>query len=204
MPNHCTNLLTLAGAPAEVARAVNLLRGTYPEYALSEDERRIYKAVGESTEKEEASPICFHKIIPVPDEVLARGYSKAGYNWQSDNWGTKWGAYDVDEDRLSDYEPGVTGYITYKFDTAWAPPIPVFDELARRFPELRLYHSFGEEYPTRGCRRWVAGKVDKHSVREETLPDSNEYIDSHEWRQLFLSMHGEWIQAIEDKIRILA
>jgi hypothetical protein len=53
------------------------------------------------------------------------------YNWSIDNWGTKWNSYGFepvkDEAR---YE--------FKFDTAWAPPIPVFDAVTDRFPNLKF------------------------------------------------------------------
>lgn len=193
MPNHCTNLVTLVGAPAEVARAVELLRGIDPEYKPHEMDLRF------RTDKKasEEYVFCFHKIIPVPASILAQTYDKAGYDWQSDNWGTKWGAYSIDEDRADDFELGVSEHITYQFDTAWAPPMPVLQALAARFPELRIYHTYGEEMPTRGRGYWVSGKRNIGEERDDKWPDDSEFLDSHDWRRVLLMQHGEWVQSIE-------
>lgn len=48
------------------------------------------------------------------------------YDFACENWGTKWGAYDVivlheDDKRLA-----------LEFNTAWSPPEPIFDELVKR------------------------------------------------------------------------
>lgn len=192
MPNHCTNLVTIVGAPAELERAVTLLRGRSPIYTLSETERRI---LGESKEEPE-TPFQFHKIIPVPDEVLKAGYDRAGYNWQTDNWGTKWDAYDFDKDLLECYEPGKSIRITYKFDTAWAPPIPILKALAKRFPELRIYHSYGEEYPTRGRSCFRDGTT-FHKHDRPPVEKSFEHIFYtglwDRWQEALLAGHPEWV-----------
>jgi hypothetical protein len=44
------------------------------------------------------------------------------YDWSCENWGTKWNAYDVD------ICPGEQ----LIFNTAWAPPEPVFEAIAKR------------------------------------------------------------------------
>ncbi len=198
MPNHCTNQITLVGEPALVASAVEFLRGRDPDYVKTEKEKLFYV---KDPEDEKAGPFCFHKVIHVPDEVIEAGFNMAGYDWQCDKWGTKWGAYDFDYDRLGEYEPGKSRHIDYKFDTAWAPPIPVLNALAARFPELRIYFSYGEEFPTRGRGRWVAGKVDAaHTINDE-WPKENEFIDSMDWRRLYLAQHGEWVQVLESLLK---
>lgn len=56
------------------------------------------------------------------------------YSWcrSNDGWGTKWGAYDV-----QDVEDKGDSLI-YKFQTAWAPPIPWVEKTSKLFPELTL------------------------------------------------------------------
>lgn len=203
MPNHCTNLVTLVGAPAEVARAVERLRGKDPTYKLSEHEQRLVTLglMNDSSGSKEYA-FCFHKIIPVPDEILRAGFDRAGYDWQSKNWGTKWGAYDLDEDLAGYYDPAKNpGHIHYKFDTAWGPPIPVLGRLAEMFPELRIYHSFGEEYPTRGRHRWLGGQIVEASsvydcASEKPSPLLHELYD--QWQQKYLALHPEWVASFED------
>jgi hypothetical protein len=56
------------------------------------------------------------------------------YNWNIENWGTKWNASDV---YISD------GVID--FETAWSPAEPVIASLAKRFPEVTFIHDYVEQ-----------------------------------------------------------
>jgi hypothetical protein len=60
------------------------------------------------------------------------------YLWRCENWGTKWNALDTTFAREGES-------ILLSFDTAWAPPVPIFHEVARRFPNLRVEGSLIEE-----------------------------------------------------------
>lgn len=68
--------------------------------------------------------------------IAARAIAETGYpdwyHWSIANWGTKWDAYDY-EQRSS--EPDL---FTFKFETAWSVPEPIFDKLAELHPELRF------------------------------------------------------------------
>lgn len=84
----------------------------------------------------EKSVFDFNKLIPMPDsienakETVVRqsGFEvPAWYAWSIDNWGTKWNACDAE------YSTKDPGHVIW-FDTAWNPPVPVFDALAKRFP----------------------------------------------------------------------
>jgi len=59
------------------------------------------------------------------------------YIWANANWGTKWNAcgFEVVADEPGRYE--------FLFDTAWAPPLPVFEKMGEMFPALDfdLYYS---------------------------------------------------------------
>lgn len=87
-------------------------------------------AVGDYIEKTELS---FQKIKPRPPEE-----EKNWYEWNIENWGTKWDACDVHLEE--------TGRkLTYSFDTAWVPPYPVIIEASRLFPNLTFMLSCEEE-----------------------------------------------------------
>src|SRR5271155_1321112 len=49
------------------------------------------------------------------------------YDWRLDQWGTKW---NVDDPVVSDEGNA----LTITFDTAWSPPLPIFEKLAAMFP----------------------------------------------------------------------
>lgn len=86
------------------------------------------------------------------------GFNSGGYQWCCKHWGTKWG---FGEAEIKEHD---TGYIAvYSFKSAWAPPIPVFVEMARQYPELK----FAIYYYERGMQfqgSWEAW--DGHRQRE--------------------------------------
>lgn len=59
--------------------------------------------------------------------IVETGYA-SWYPWSIDHWGTKWGAY-----RLSVLDDAP---LTFKFETAWSFPTPVFEKLGTDFPTL--------------------------------------------------------------------
>lgn len=98
--------------------------------------------------------VTFEKILPRPPEDDPQftatahhyegggtGYSMDGRNpmdWSRENWGTKWDAY---SDDVTD--EGET--MLLRFDTAWAHPLPVIEELSRRHPSERIYVRYADE-----------------------------------------------------------
>lgn len=60
------------------------------------------------------------------------------YEWRNLHWGTKWNACDPW------FEEG-KNQLTYYFDTAWAPPFPIFEELSKRFPKTDIKVEFRNE-----------------------------------------------------------
>jgi hypothetical protein len=101
----------------------------------------------------------FNKVIPMPTPLLdisSPQYSEADkkqadenirlyghpdwYDWAIAEWGTKWNAWDVKEGRVSKNEA------VLHFSTAWAPPQPVIEKLAKLFP----FNGFALEYFEQG------------------------------------------------------
>lgn len=77
--------------------------------------------------------LSFTKIVPPPDgeyDVLA---------WNTAHWGTKWDACQISRKRVSDTE------LEYRFDTAWSPPVPVFEKLSETHPTISVVLEYEEE-----------------------------------------------------------
>jgi hypothetical protein len=117
MPNWCANKLTVTGSVEEV-------------------QAFKAKAVGHPPWSEPEGPpdvLNFHSLVPLPVEVLTTGTpsnNEAAYQWQLANWGCKWGACDagiVDE---------CESCLVYAFNTAWSPPIPFIQTVAKQWPGL--------------------------------------------------------------------
>jgi len=85
----------------------------------------------------------FNMIIPIPDHIF-RGnlgqderekYGKDNwYDWCIANWNTKWDAYNVSVQRLSDTS------LYVMMETAWNPPIPIFEKLIELGFEVSAYY----------------------------------------------------------------
>jgi hypothetical protein len=127
MPNHVTNRLTIRG-----------------------DNQEALQAMADIMRNEDRETGLFHYLIPCPDDLhidkvsypdteecrkerLAQlekesfnaqtyGYP-TWYEFNIDNWGTKWDAYSVGEVTLTE------GELILSFDTAWSAPIPIFNHL---------------------------------------------------------------------------
>lgn len=63
------------------------------------------------------------------------------YDWSVANWGTKWNACDVriDDGTLAD------GIVKIHLNTAWCAPVPIFEALLARFPDLSFEFRWTDE-----------------------------------------------------------
>ena len=74
----------------------------------------------------------FKNLIPMPEKE-----KENWYEWNNNNWGTKWDveAMTHDEDAT---------WIKIEFDTAWAPPEPIYLYMYKNFPNLSISWFFHE------------------------------------------------------------
>jgi len=130
VPNHVTNIIEL----------------------YSEEEGLVKRVLEEIKGDDEPDQyIDFAKIVPQPDNLFTDNLSTKNrdecvrkgipnwYDWQVENWGTKWNAYAQSEPRLE------YGTAVLQFDTAWAAPFPVIKALREKYPGLHVYGSWLEE-----------------------------------------------------------
>lgn len=54
------------------------------------------------------------------------------------NWGTKW---DIEAELVSDDDE----YLEYEFNSAWSPPVPWLEKVAKDFPNLDFNLRYEEE-----------------------------------------------------------
>jgi len=119
MPNWCNNSLTISHKDADT------LDNLMAQVRADGDER------------------LFQHIKPMPEELrdtTSPSDSPNWYDWSVDNWGTKWDACSMD---YEEYD----GIVTFSFDTAWSPPLPVYEALADMGFEVQAYYvEFGMMY----------------------------------------------------------
>ena len=98
-----------------------------------------------------------HPEVLVSGQKMLTCFRETGcmswYDWNSKNWGTKWNSYSYKERSA---EPGKFVCV---FDTAWAPPVPIFAKLAELWPDLRIETQSIDE----GGGAWAGsgGKIEK-------------------------------------------
>jgi len=156
MPNWCKNRVLIVGDDAERAAVLAFVDGgedekfdfskivphpTTPEYSASASSTTYVCGcesdyIGESPDGEwqiNGNPLVDGKC-PEHDAVCVMESPLNWYNWNIENWGTKWSASDV--------------YITdgvVEFETAWSPPEPVIRALGERFPDITFIHDYIEQ-----------------------------------------------------------
>lgn len=156
MPNHVMNTLTFSG-----------------------DRGRISE-MKEKIKNDEYGPgtIDFEKIIPMPDGIYHGNLGPAEmkkygdnnwYDWSVIHWGTKWNAY------------GFADYIDYSkdetisFQTAWAAPHPVIEQLAKMYPDITITHKWADEDLGMNCGEYEY--ADGERIREYYPEVSKERLD---------------------------
>ena len=147
MPNWCRNKLTVRGPAADVQR--------FKE-----------KAVGHSAwsnpeeiHNEPPAVLNFHSLVPIPDDILAAGDEPAGYAWERENWGCKWGA--VNSTILDEW----AGHVEYQFDTAWSPPVEFLETVAKNWSNLFFILEYEEPgIGFKGLARFQGEVCENHCV----------------------------------------
>lgn len=176
MPNWCANSLKLA--------------------ALNEQGKQTLQSIRDELAK--AEPRFFNLILPVPDDlhivagrvgadddpkqialVAAEQANKAkhGYTTWYDfcvaEWGTKWEA-DIAKDDIEDDGDS----ITLRFDTAWSPPIGIYNKLtAMGLSVEATYCEGGVGY----AGWWVDGEDNEHSISFWEGEDDDDIGNMAEW-----------------------
>jgi hypothetical protein len=179
MPNWITNILAITGKPKEIERLMDAVKG----------ERSAKEKTPFDFNKIIPMPACLKGITTgsrllggvkvsqwremgddgaphaIDGEELERIKQEAGgceswYDWSCKHWGTKWDACHPDEPEVQRASNGKTVTVIYRFDTAWAPPIPVLEALSKQFPTVMLSLHEDDE----GDNQWdewsiVNGKV---------------------------------------------
>lgn len=167
MPNWCSNTVTFKGKLKDLRKIKTLLKDNNTYFS-------------------------FNKVNPLPPNASIEDVYEA--------WGTKWNTQEayIGEDiptpsntekyfkELNNEEDPTDKIYTlsYTFDTAWSPPIPVIETLSEKFPEVYIELYACEE----GCGIHFQTEYFKNGlIREINLPlreydpDGNELEDNAEY-----------------------
>jgi hypothetical protein len=191
MPNHVFNLLQIESDNKEALDDLVTLLGkqyktTYTVYSKDEFTGVSIKELQEATK---GGKFSFHNIVPAPlgegyDEALddTGGASQGWYEWNRDNWDTKWDAYDVTTQRLTDL------IVSYDFTTAWSPPMVVIETLAKQYPDMKITFTFTEENGWGAEMQSEAGSGELVEIAKWDEPNSHsDYVARHKEYQCVCS-----------------
>lgn len=158
MPNWCSNVVVVQGDPDEVEALVNAVDNGVTPFSLNQLVK-LPDALKDTS-------------APERDESVAQSNistygAKDWYDWCNKNWGTKWDvSAQIVWDETSPMLPGLRT-IKYQFESAWAPPLKVFDVLAARFPNTNIYVCWDEPgCDFAGYRMYRDGELIKHHESE--------------------------------------
>jgi hypothetical protein len=187
MPNNTTCILTVKADKKELSKIKKFVKSkeslfdcnniipmpkelnefSAPTRIVSEEE---YK---EARKAKKDKMFCgFPMTKEIQQELLKKYGSDNWYNWAVENWGTKWGAYDI-----TDWDDN-----TISFYTAWSPPMPVIIELSKRFPKVEFVMKYADE---------GAGFVGIISfINGEENIIAHPKSDSKEFNELYLEITG--------------
>ena len=91
----------------------------------------------------------FTQLVPRPAEQ-----EDNWFNWNCDNWGTKWAPNEI----WISYETETESAMT--FQSAWAPPTELFTAIAKLFPTLDFSLAYSEGgMAVCGATRWQEGEL---------------------------------------------
>lgn len=134
----------------------------------------------------------FNKVIPQPEnifngdlgekeeEMCIKEGRPTWYNWNCENWGTKWNSYC--HETLS--------YNIFTFETAWSSVPDIIEGMCLEFPSLKIIYSYADEDTGYNCGiiHYESGEQSSATIPEgeskeayeiafKLRPDHKEYYD---------------------------
>ena len=194
MPNWCNNNLHVTGPEKDIKlfkAAACAPEQTYNDYRSHEGRWKIHddirlKAISQYLPEPGPTVVfSFHGLYPVPEdyrrfpydcnrareigELVGEPRTQGGYSWEIENWGCKWGAA---ESYLNHVEPT---YLSYAFDTAWAPPLEFLETVSSKWPTLSFEIDYAEPgMGFEGTAVYEGGVEVSHEQREYEYEEDDE------------------------------
>jgi len=98
------------------------------------------------------------------------------YSWNTENWGTKWNAYNQNDERNTED--------TIYFQTAWCSPVNLISELSNKFPCVIIKLCYADEDSGCNTGRFTFSKG-------ETIEVHKPINRSNEAYELYFELHPE-------------
>lgn len=147
----------------------------------------------------------FHKVIPHPPNIFTGNLDHEArelcrkenipnwYDWQIENWGTKWNSYDHDFHSMDE---------EFSFDTAWSHPLPIILEMSKQNPEVTFEVMYADEDWGSNCAEYTAkaGEILSENVPESQSNEAYEVLFKVDpsAENYFQKVDGNWEYIDED------
>lgn len=196
MPNWVFNSLCVSGEPESITKLKEQLNKSFTtshDEWVSETNSHVKK------EFHYANPIIAFRNIIAPTDLEAyhkpptfratfqemlNGAGNDWYSWNIRNWGTKWDVAVYDNEEYSDTEimDEGSGFIIYKFNTAWSPPFPVIQKLSKQYPDLLVDLEYEEEGGWGGEITFRNGEIIDQKEYDNRCSECDSH-DTMEWNE---------------------
>lgn len=171
----CVNRLKIQGNADLVSYFVKKAKGKPVHYKLSAQEIEMYEGLDELEaiqQEPEEQLFCCGSFVPVPAEVVEKGYHEAGYDFQVRQWGIPHEAFFV---TLEQADPETAVFTFYSDDV---PPMNALQQIAEMFPALKFdLLAIAPDEETTYKSAWRAGRQVRDEVDDLTDED-REYLRS--------------------------
>lgn len=108
-------------------------------------------------------------------EALKKYGHKSWYDWRCENWGTKWDVCCEDIDSDANSENDELTYVSYRFDTAWSPPVEFLKNIYKKYPLLNFRLNYSEPgVAFEGDLEIEAGEITVDETREYSGDDDED------------------------------
>ena len=171
MPNHVTNHLSFYGKESKIKELLEGVKGAKYDFEIdayypmpsalrntsSPPNIVSNEELKEWNKKKRENKLTDWELMRKPmterksKELIKKYGADNWYDWCNNNWGTKWGAYDVY--KIDDY--------SFSFLSAWSTPISAMIVLSKCYPEVEIMvRYFDEDFGANvGEYTLLAGKV---------------------------------------------
>jgi hypothetical protein len=198
MPNWVYTSIAISGSKEQIAQFKEQAGKSHPD---SWDEAT------NSVVMKSDDLISFWNFVAPPDEIVFSGeyFGTSGwengerkgdtptnwYNWNNDNWDTKWDACNPE---IFIDEPTS---LTYTFETAWSPATPVFEKMVEQFPDLYFDIHWEEEQGFGAELANIGGELT--ITREWDIPNSHaDYVAQDKEDTCMCGTYGDESEWYED------
>ena len=157
MPNWCQNEVRVYGETEDIQRFKEFVKSEVSDFSFnsilpSPKELKGFNAPAKIVSQEEYDKFKPEEVTkdnpfpigkPMTRDMSNRFQREYGfdnwYDWQIKNWGTKW---NIAETIVDEWDKDS---LFYAFETAWSPPIGIYNELKKLFPNLEISWFYKEE-----------------------------------------------------------